>query len=257
MKGSHSILALIPARGGSKGVTRKNIREVGGKPLIAWTIEAAKASRHIDRLILSSDDQNIIDVAAALGCEVPFVRPAELATDEADAMSVVRHALSALHDRYDYLLLLQPTSPMRIVDDIDGAIELCIARNAPACISVCEPEKSPYWMLELDAGEVVRPLFPPERIAHRRQDVPRVFALNGAVYFGSATQLAAGKTFLMPGAVGYIMPKERSFDIDSELDLQIVDFLLRAREHFSEKTWPGLDPGQSPCRSRDQVTRGG
>jgi N-acylneuraminate cytidylyltransferase len=243
MKGPHSILALIPARGGSKGVTRKNIREVGCKPLIAWTIEAAKASRHIDRLILSSDDRNIIDVAAALGCEVPFVRPAELATDEADAMSVVRHALSALSERYDYLLLLQPTSPMRIADDIDGAIELCIARNAPACISVSQPEKSPCWMLELDAGEVVRPLFPAERIAHRRQDAPRVYALNGAVYFGSVTQLASGKTFLMPGAVGYVMPKERSFDIDSELDLKIVDFLLTNTRAFSGESLPGSRSG--------------
>ena len=227
MIGSRSILALIPARGGSKGVKRKNVREVGGRPLIAWTIEAAKASRYIDRLILSSEDRDIIDVATALGCEAPFVRPAELATDEADAMSVVRHALSALPERYDYLLLLQPTSPMRTADDIDDAIELCIARDAPACISVCEPEKSPYWMLELDAEQVIKPLFPADRIAHRRQDVPRAYALNGAVYVGSVAQLAAGKTFLMPGAVGYVMPKERSFDIDSELDLKIVDFLLK------------------------------
>ena len=131
MIGSRSILALIPARGGSKGVKRKNVREVGGKPLIAWTIEAAKASRYIDRLILSSEDRAIIDVATAHGCEAPFVRPAELATDEADAMAVVRHALSALPERYDYLLLLQPTSPMRTANDIDGAIELCInARGA-------------------------------------------------------------------------------------------------------------------------------
>ena len=227
MMGSRSILAVIPARGGSKGVKRKNIREVAGKPLIAWTIEAAKASRHIDRLILSSEDRAIIDVATAHGCEAPFVRPVELATDEADAMGVIRHALSALPERYDYLLLLQPTSPLRTAADIDGAIELCVTRNAPACISVCEPEKSPYWMLELGADQVIRPLFPADRIAHRRQELPKAYALNGAVYVGAAAELAAGKTFLVPGAVGYVMPKERSFDIDSELDLKIVDFLLK------------------------------
>src|SRR5262245_61053314 len=173
MMGSRSILALIPARGGSKGVKRKNIREVAGKPLIAWTIEAAKASRHIDRLILSSEDRAIIDVATAHGCEVPFVRPVELATDEADAMGVVRHALSALSERYEYMLLLHPPCPLRTAAGIDGAMERCITRNAPACISVCEPEKSPYWMLELGADQVIKPLFPADRIAHRRQELPK------------------------------------------------------------------------------------
>ena len=121
---------------------RKNIRDAAGKPLIAWSIEAAKKSRYVDRLVLSSEDSAIIDVARTWGCEVPFVRPPELASDEADSMQVVRHAIDSLPERYDYLVLLQPTSPMRLAADIDVAIERCVNTGAQACVSVCEPEKA-------------------------------------------------------------------------------------------------------------------
>jgi CMP-N,N'-diacetyllegionaminic acid synthase len=227
MIGTNSVLALVPARGGSKGVPRKNIRLIGGKPMIAWTIEAARNSRYIDRLVLSSDDQAIIDIAVACGCEAPFVRPAALASDQADSISVIRHAIDALPEQFEYLVLLQPTSPMRRTEDIDGAIEHCVKRGAPACVSVCEPEKSPLWMLRLDADGIVHPLFPSQPIPYRRQDAPSVFALNGAVYVARTDHLKLGGTFLAPGAIGYQMPKERSFDVDTELDIAIVDFLLR------------------------------
>jgi CMP-N,N'-diacetyllegionaminic acid synthase len=223
---SRSILALIPARGGSKGVPGKNIREIGGKPMIAWTIEAARRSRYIDRLIISTDDQKIIDVARAYGCEAPFVRPPELATDQADSMSVVRHAIASLPERYDFLVLLQVTSPLRTVEDIDRAIEQCQSSAAPACISICEPDKSPYWMVEMDGVKRITSLFPPDRIPNRRQDAPPVFAMNGAVYVGRMERLAAGEDFMTAGTVGYLMPKERSLDIDTELDLKIANVLL-------------------------------
>jgi CMP-N,N'-diacetyllegionaminic acid synthase len=225
--GSSTILALVPARGGSKGVPRKNIRVIGGKPMIAWTIEAARASRYIDQLVLSSDDPAIMDIAIECGCEVPFVRPAELASDQADAMSVIRHAIDTLPERFDYVVLLQPTSPMRRTQDIDAAIERCVASGAPACVSICEAEKSPFWMLELDAKGIVHPLFPADQIPHRRQDARAVFALNGAVYVARTDHLRLGGTFLAPGAIGYPMPKERSLDVDTELDLAIADFLLQ------------------------------
>jgi N-acylneuraminate cytidylyltransferase len=217
---------LIPARGGSKGVRGKNIREVGGKPLIAWTIAAARGSKYIDRLVLSSDDPGIIEVAKTHGCDAPFVRPAELATDQADSMSVVRHALAALPERYDYLVLLQPTSPLRSAADIDGAIELCTTAGAPNCLTVCEVDKSPYWMVKMGEGRVIAPLFPPEQIPSRRQDAPPAFAINGAVYVGRADRLAAGDTFLTAGSVGYVMPKDRSLDIDTEADLRTADIIL-------------------------------
>jgi CMP-N,N'-diacetyllegionaminic acid synthase len=221
-----SVLALIPARGGSKGVPGKNVRPAGGKPLVAWTVEAAKASRYVDRVILSSDDAAIAEAAAKFGCEVPFVRPAELATDKADSMSVVRHALGALPERYDLLLLLQPTSPLRTAADIDAALEQCLQGETQTCVSVCEPDKSPYWMMTMPADRTVQPLFQPEQVPARRQDAPPIFALNGAIYSAPTPHLAAGGGFVIKGTIGYVMPKERSLDIDTELDLRLADFLL-------------------------------
>jgi N-acylneuraminate cytidylyltransferase len=205
-----SVLALIPARGGSKGVPGKNIRPAGGKPLIAWTIEASRASRYVDRTILSSDDPAIAAVAMQFGCEVPFMRPAELATDKADSMGVVRHALTALSERYDCMVLLQPTSPLRAASDIDAALELYVDSGASTCVSVCEPDKHPYWMLKMDADG----------------SAPQIFALNGAIYVAPADFLAGGGDFITAGTIGYVMPKDRSFDIDTELDLRLADFLL-------------------------------
>jgi CMP-N,N'-diacetyllegionaminic acid synthase len=221
-----SVLALIPARGGSKGLPGKNIRPAGGRPLIAWTIEAARASRYIDRTVLSSDDPSIAAIASQFGCEVPFMRPDELATDKADSMGVVRHALASLPDRYDHLVLLQPTSPLRIAADIDAAFDLYIESGASTCVSVCEPDKHPYWMVTMAADRTMRQLFPPEQIPTRRQDAPPVFALNGAIYIAPTDYLAAGGDFITAGTIGYVMPKDRSFDIDTELDLRLADFLL-------------------------------
>jgi CMP-N,N'-diacetyllegionaminic acid synthase len=226
MIGGLRVLALIPARGGSKGVRNKNIREVGGKPLVAWTIAAARSSEYIDHLVLSSDDPNIAAVAAAHGCEIPFTRPAELATDEADAMAVVRHALATLPERYDLVVLLQPTSPLRTAADIDRALELCARTSAPSCVSVCEAEKSPYWMFSMADDGIIAPLIVSERLASRRQDIPATYALNGAVYVGRSERIAGGETFISTGTVGYVMPKERSIDIDTEFDMRIVEHLL-------------------------------
>ena len=230
MIGMQTVLALIPARGGSKGVPYKNIREVGGKPLIAWTIEAAKASRYIDRIVLSSDDLAIIEVARKWNCEVPFIRPKELANDKADSIQVVRHAIGALSEHYDYLVLLQPTSPMRTAEDIDAAIECCAQSGALSCVSVCEPDKSPYWMLKLDKDGFGQPLFAADQIPDRRQDAPPVVAFNGAVYVARTDDLTNGGTFYTKRMAAYSMPKERSFDIDTELDIKIVDFLLSQNE---------------------------
>ena len=145
-----TVLAIIPARGGSKGVPLKNIRDVGGKPLIAWTIMEGKKSKYIDRLILSSEDERIINVAKKLGCEVPFTRPSSLAQDETPSIDVIVHAVQTIPEKYDYIVLLQPTSPLRKVTDIDNCIEQCLQKNAKACVSVTEPEKSPFWMYKID-----------------------------------------------------------------------------------------------------------
>ena len=220
------VLAIIPARGGSKGVLRKNVKELAGKPLIAWTIEEAKKSKYIDRLILSSEDDEIIKIAKEFGCEAPFVRPSELAQDDTPGIIPLLHALEEVIG-YDYIVSLQPTSPLRIVDDIDACIEKMIATRSPACVSVAEPTNSPYWMYTVDEKENMVPLIKQDNLTTRRQDLPSVYLLNGAVYVAEVTWLKQTASFLTAETTAFIMPNNRSHDIDTEEDFLLVDSLLR------------------------------
>ncbi len=221
-----TILAIIPARGGSKGVPRKNIRELGGKPLIAWTIDSARSSNYLDRLILSSEDQEIIEVAKKIGCEVPFKRPIELAQDETEGVAPVLHAIEKV-EGYDYVVLLQPTSPFRLGKDIDHCIELCVNSGANTATTVTEPEKSPYWMYQVDRHSGRMSQLLPQELILRRQDLSPVYSLNGAVYVAKIEWLKEKRTLLPPGTVAYIMPKSRSMDIDTELDLKICESMVQ------------------------------
>ncbi|WP_018132198.1 acylneuraminate cytidylyltransferase family protein [Effusibacillus pohliae] len=220
-----TVLAIIPARGGSKGVPRKNIRCVAGKPLVAWTIEEAKKSKYIDRLILSSEDPEIISIAREWGCEVPFVRPYELAQDDTPGIEPVLHAMQVLPEEYDYVVLLQPTSPLRTAQDIDGCIERCIQQSANACVTLTESEKSPCWMYVLENDHRMTPLLVTETAPTRRQDAAKVYVLNGAVYVAKSDWLLKQRTFLTYETVGYLMPKERSLDIDTEFDMVLFEIL--------------------------------
>ena len=219
------ILAIIPARGGSKGIPRKNILEVNGKPLIAWTIEQAKKSRYIDRLILSSEDQEIITIAKKWECEVPFVRPQILATDEAIGVNVILHAMATINNHYDYIVVLQPTSPLRSHADIDTCIDICHSQKAPACVSVTEAEKNPFWMYFLDKNNVMRPILDIADRPTRRQDLPAAFALNGAVYVAEWDWFLKSKQFVSSQTVAYIMPQERSLDIDTHIDFNFFQYI--------------------------------
>jgi N-acylneuraminate cytidylyltransferase len=224
-----SVIAVIPARGGSKGLPGKNIREIAGKPLIAWTILEAKKSKYIDRLILSSEDEEIINAAKAWDCEVPFVRPKELAQDDTPGIEPVLHAIEAIPAKYDYALLLQPTSPLRLAADIDGCLEMCHRRGTPACVTVTEPEKSPYWMYRLDTGDRLVPLMDKGYTSQRRQDLPTAYVLNGAVYAVRTGWVEQYRTFLTPETAAYVMPRERSIDVDSEQDIIVCELLLSLR----------------------------
>ena len=224
MIGGDKVLAVIPARGGSKGVPRKNIREVGGKPLIAWTIEAAKDARCVDRVVLSSDDTDIIRVAQEYGCEVPFVRESRLAQDETTTMEVVLDILERCPG-YDWVLLLQPTSPLRSANDIDEAAERCLHYDAPACVSVCRAQESPYWMFTIRAEGRLEPLLANFQFT-RRQDLPPVYSLNGAIYLARTDWLRQHKKFISTGTVSYEMPVKRSIDIDFESDFQQLEIYL-------------------------------
>lgn len=228
MIGTRRVLGLITARGGSKGLPRKNVRLLGGKPLIAWTIEAAKRSATIDRLILSSDDAEIIAVAREWGCEAPFVRPAALATDSATSLDVVRHALTAAGEGFDYVALLQPTTPLRCGGDIDHCVRLCEEKGASTCVSACETDKSPYWMFQVGADRIIRPLFTLEQMPDRRQAAPIVYVLNGAVYVASCRHILGGGSFVEPDTVVWTMPKARSIDIDTEQDLMLAEHTMKS-----------------------------
>lgn len=222
------VLAVIPARGGSKGVPRKNIRILAGKPLIAWTIEEAKKSRYIDRLIVSTEDPEIIEVARAWGCEEPFVRPVELAQDDTPGYEVILHALSCLPG-FDYVVLLQPTSPFRTVEDIDGCIEYCVQMNGHSCVSVTEPASHPYWMFTLTEHHRLKTFLSMDKMVMRRQELPKVYALNGAVYVAKSDWFITHRSFLVEEPLAYIMPPERSQDIDTEWDFMLAEMMMRMK----------------------------
>lgn len=219
------VLGLIPARGGSKGLPRKNVLPLAGKPLIAWTVEAALAATSLDRVVLSTDDDEIASVAKAHGCDVPFRRPARLAQDDTPGIGPVLHALDRLPG-YDLVVLLQPTSPLRTASDIDGAVQLCASHQWGFCVSVTEAGKRPEWMVTLGEGGVMAPVLDGPALL-RRQDAPPVYALNGAVYVGEAEAVRRERGFVTAETVAYVMPPERSADVDTALDLAWCEFLLR------------------------------
>ena len=223
-------LAVIPARGGSKGVPRKNIKMLAGKPLIAWTIDEAKKSKFIDTCIVSTEDEEIKKVAENCGGCVPFLRPAELAQDSTPGIEVILHAMEKFPD-YDYIVLLQPTSPLRLVEDIDGAIEFCIKQKSNSAVSVTLTERSPYWMYTLNENNIMTPVLKaPQDKIYRRQLLPKVYQLNGAVYVSAKDFLKKNRAFISPETLGYIMPAERSYDIDTILDFKTVEFIIEERK---------------------------
>jgi len=223
------ILGIIPARGGSKGLSGKNLRLLGGRSLLSWTIEEAKKSKFLDRLIVSSEDDEIIKAAKELDCDVPFVRPEELSRDNSPGIDPVLHALRVLPEKYEYVVLLQVTSPLRTAGDIDQCLKYCLEKEAPACVSVAPAAKSPYWMYSLGEEGKIKPLIDTGKNIYRRQDLPSAYVLNGAIYCAKVDWLLKKKNFISGDTIVYVMPPERSLDIDSELDLQICEYLLTRR----------------------------
>lgn len=220
-----SLLALIPARGGSKGIPRKNIRPFCGKPLLQWTIDAALAAPSVDRVVVTTDDPEIAEIALAGGAEVPFLRPPELASDTAPGIAPVLHVLQQLPDVSD-LLLLQPTSPLRRVEDIEAIVALRRQAGNDAIVSVSSSSKHPAWMFSLSKDRVLQPLIDKSDVACRQQ-LPPAYALNGALYLASRTFLEREKSFFGVQTLGYVMSPEHSVDIDTPLDWQWGEFLMQ------------------------------
>jgi N-acylneuraminate cytidylyltransferase/CMP-N,N'-diacetyllegionaminic acid synthase len=226
------ILAFIPARGGSKGIPHKNIALLNGKPLIQYTIEAAQESGYIDEIILSSDDAEIIDFARSLGLDVAYRRPPELGQDTTSMIDTVMHALDWLKETTNYvpdsILLLQPTSPLRRVTDIDNAIKKFIESNSPSLISVHEMIEHPYECIKItETGWSF--LQKPATHAYRRQDYKdKYYYINGAIYLITLRSLVSNKSFVVEGETDfYIMPQLYGTDVDTPFDLKKCECYLK------------------------------
>lgn len=224
------ILGIITARGGSKGIPGKNIKPLAGKPLITYTIEAANKSAHLTRCIVSTDDRDIADVAKAAGADIPFLRPAEFATDESSSMSVIQHAIRALRDAgdvpYDYIMILQPTSPLRIAKDIDACIEKVVDTDADSVISLVRlSDISPAKLKTIQEDCIVSMVEQEGKQTMRRQESIPTYMRNGAVYVTKRVCIEDDDLF---GKVSrpYVMPRERSVDINEPMDLAYAEFLI-------------------------------
>ena len=228
-----SFLVVIPARGGSKGLPGKNTKKLCDKPLIAWSIEQARQCNDIDRVVVSTDDENIAEVAKKYGAEVPFLRPAELATDTASTVDVIFHALDWYKNhegfRPEYVLLLQPTSPLRVVSDIEGAIQTLKHGDAQAVVSVCETVHHPWWSNTLPEDGNMRDFLKLDIQNKCRQDLPVFYQLNGAIYLAESDYLIRNRGFIGPNTFAYKMPKTRSVDIDSNLDFILAQLLIEGK----------------------------
>ncbi len=228
----NNILALIPARGGSKGLPRKNVQLLCGKPLIAWTIEQARACKYLDNIIVSTDDREIAAVSKKYGAEVPFLRPKRLAGNKSRMIDVIEHAVKYLERAgrsWDIIVLLQPTSPLRRSIDIAAAVEKLFRKKARAIVSVCPSGHHPLWSNTLPGDGGMHKFLRPEVSDKARQELPVYYQMNGALYIAYTKYLLNNKGFLGAGTFAYIMPSERSVDIDSRLDAQLAELLLRSR----------------------------
>jgi len=239
MSANNLVPVIITARGGSKGIPGKNIAPCGGKPLIAWTVEAAKRAVNVARVIVSTDDQAIADAALSFGAEVPFQRPAELAGDFSSHVAVVQHAVKWLEANgepaHEYYALIQPTCPLILPEDIDAVIDLAWRKNAESVITVTLAEHHPYYSRTLRRDESLDYFFNDGRRYTRRQDLPVAYDEAGAVYVFKRDLLLLGNSLESTYPLAYVLPRERAMDIDEPWDLHLADLILTARSRMAVK----------------------
>ena len=226
MNKNKTFLAIIPARGGSKRLPRKNVLDLCGKPLIAWSIEAGLKSKYIDKLIVTSDDEDILSISEKYGSDI-IKRPEELSNDTATTFDALKHTIDNL-EKYDYIVLLQPTSPLRNEKHLDEAIELLEEKNADAIVSVCEMDHSPLWSNTLPKDGSMKSFLKEEVLNKRSQDLDKYFRLNGAIYICKMDKFLNNKGFFLKENIyAYLMNKEDSPDIDDEFDFLMTEYIMK------------------------------
>lgn len=224
-----TFLAIIPARGGSKRLPRKNVLDLCGKPLIAWSIKAGLKSNYIDKVVVTSDDEEVLSISKEHGAQT-IKRPDELATDTATSFDAIKHAIDNA-EAYDYIVLLQPTSPLRNTDHIDEAIELLMAKNANAIVSVCEMDHSPLWSNTLPADRSMKGFLKDEVLNKRSQDLEKYYRLNGAIYICKTDKLLDEKSFILKDNIfAYMMDRESSVDIDEKIDFIFAKTIIDVKK---------------------------
>ena len=219
------IIAVIPARSGSKGLKDKNIKDLCGKPLIAYTIDAAKNSDIFDKIIVSTDSQKYADISKQFGAEVPFLRSEENSNDKAGSWDVVKEVLSKLDEKYDIVILLQPTSPLRTSQHIKDAIKLFFEKDADTVCSVCETPHPMFWCNTLNKNLSMKNFIKKE-YQKRRQELPKSYTLNGAIYI-CKTKYIDNLDFYSNKSFAYVMNKNSSIDIDENLDFQLCELIIK------------------------------
>jgi CMP-N,N'-diacetyllegionaminic acid synthase len=224
-----TFLAIIPARGGSKRLLKKNVLDLCGKPLIAWSIEAGLNSKYIDKVVVTSDDDQILGISKQFGAET-IKRPDELASDTATTFDAIKHTIDNL-EKYDYIVLLQPTSPLRDEKHIDEAIELLEAKKADAIVSVCEMDHSPLWSNTLPQDGKMNNFLRDEVLNKRSQDLEKYYRLNGAIYICKTDKLFENKGFFLKENIfAYVMDRKSSIDIDEEIDFKMAEVLINDKK---------------------------
>ena len=225
-----TFLAIIPARGGSKRLPRKNILDLNGKPLIAYSIKAGLKSKYIDKVMVTSDDDEILSISKHYGANT-IQRPIELANDTATTFDAIKHTIDNC-ETYDYIVLLQATSPLRDEKHIDEAIELLESKKADAVVSVCEMDHSPLWSNTLDESLSMKGFLKDEVLNTRSQDLENYYRLNGAIYICKTHKLLEEKSFMLKNDIfAYVMDRESSIDIDEEIDFRMANMLAEMVEN--------------------------
>ncbi len=230
-----SVLVVIPARGGSKGLPGKNIKDFCGKPLIVWTIEAALQSSFVDKVIVSTDNQDIAKIAEQSGALVPFIRPTNLATDETSSIDVIKHVLNFCAKKnepfYDYTIMLEATSPLRVAEDIDGALmELIASPYAKSIVGISRTEaQNPAFLVTKDSKNLITGYRDSSMKVIRRQDIESVYFFEGSVYISDTTVLCEKNTFYHDKTLGYEFPKWKSLEIDDLDDFVMAEAIMKHR----------------------------